>query len=226
MSSSNTGTHIVNATLAICALVVTGTVVHRELSSPRPIGSAIRQNKQVVNWQEIASSGQRVGSPTAAVTIVEFADFECPACGMFERRSLRAALTKYPQDVAYVFRHWPLAYHRFAYPAARAAECAGEQGRFHEYRMHAYDSQDSLGLKSFRQIAEESGVTDLVAFDRCNANPAPVTAIADDIAAALSLGGGGTPTILVNGLMLGGVPDSAELDDLIRDALKQARVAR
>jgi protein-disulfide isomerase len=162
-----------------------------------------------------------MGPQGAKVTILEFADFECPACRQFEP-TLRAARAKYPSDVAVVFRHWPLPYHHFALPAARAAECANAQGRFEAMHDLLYARQDSLGLKSFASFAADAGVADTAAFDVCNRSGGPVMALAADTTDARQLGGRGTPTVVVNGLLLG-VPNGAALDKAIQDALKSTK---
>jgi protein-disulfide isomerase len=58
-----------------------------------------------------------MGPPGAKVVIIEFADFECPVCAGFVNGALRAVRSEYPNDIAIVFRHWPLEYHHLAYPA-------------------------------------------------------------------------------------------------------------
>ena len=81
----------------------------------------------------IGDSPQR-GPADAWVTIVEFADFQCPFCAR-EAPVLEDALAPYGADVRLVFKHFPLAsIHPYAQHAALAAECAGEQGMF--WQMH------------------------------------------------------------------------------------------
>ncbi|MEP6591651.1 MAG: thioredoxin domain-containing protein [Gemmatimonadota bacterium] len=165
------------------------------------------------------AAGHRIGVVGAQVTIVEFADFECPACRTFATRSMKAIRATYPTDVAMVFRHWPLEYHRFAYPAARAAECAGEQGRFVQYHDLLYAQQDSLGLKTFEALAGEAGVPNAQEFSKCVARRDSVPAIQRDVRAVLALRGTGTPTVVINGLHYTAVPDSASLDSIVRSLI-------
>lgn len=106
--------------------------------------------------------------------------------------------------------------------AARAAECAAAQGRFEQFHDAVYAKQDSLGLKSFASFARDAGVPDSVAFGACNDGTAPVPVVQRDIAAAGALGGTGTPTLLVNDLMLPGAPDSTRFDQYVRRALRQS----
>jgi protein-disulfide isomerase len=175
----------------------------------------------VADWRNYLDGGHWIGSPGAPVKIIEFADYECPVCGTFERGALRSILAEFPSQVAVLFRNWPLSYHRFAYPTARAAECAGEQGRFREFHDLVFQEQDSLGLKPFQRFAQESGVPDTSSFGKCIARQSKVPSIEADMAAASKLGGTGTPTIVINGLRLPGAPDSTRLEQLVEAALRE-----
>ena len=206
------------AVAVLCAVAVAGTTVHREFfpasdnrtDEPKPV--------PVANWKNFAV-GHRFGPADAPVTIIEFADFECPVCRTFTLGPLQAIRDKYPTQVAVVFRHWPLRYHRFAYASARAAECAGRQGKFEQFHDMIYLKQDSIGLKPFEDYAREVGVQDLPAFNSCNTATSPIPSVEADKVAATSVGGSGTPTILINGLRLPGAPDSARLEQFVRAAL-------
>ena len=170
---------------------------------------------KVEDWQQYSRIGHRIGQRNASVTIVEFADFECPGCRAFATQVLPGIQKEFGDQVAIVFRHWPLSYHKFAYPTARAAECAAVQGKFESFYSLAYAEQDSLGLKPYRQFAQQSGVADLDRFDSCVSRPGRVPSIEADIAAVKHLGGEGTPTVLVNDLLYKGAPDSMRLHDAI-----------
>jgi protein-disulfide isomerase len=207
----------------LCAVVSTALMVRREF---RPLGASTPINRDptpVKDWQRYAVTGHRMGPASARVTILEFADFECPVCRSFTTGPLEYVRSKHPDDIQVVFRHWPLSYHRFAYPAARASECAAAQGRFDAFHDLIYAKQDSLGLKPFSGFAREAGVSDSAAFDRCNTTPGSVLAIDADVAAARVIGGHGTPTIVINGLMLAGAPDSLMLERLVNQALRTTR---
>jgi protein-disulfide isomerase len=168
-----------------------------------------------------------MGPENPIVIIVEFADFQCPACRGFTVRSLAAIRRQYPTQVAVVFRNWPLPYHKQSLPAARAAECAGAQGQFEAMHDLFYAEQDSLGRKTFDRFAKEAGVADAAAFRRCNESTLPLASVAVDtlavrnlLVAGKPLKAGGTPTIIINGLKLGAIPDSAALDTLVREAMR------
>lgn len=84
---------------------------------------------------------RRRGPDDAKVSIVEFSDFECPACRAAEA-TLRGLLDAHKTDVRFSFKHFPLSIHEWARPAALAAECAGRQGKFWPYHDMLYDHQN------------------------------------------------------------------------------------
>lgn len=215
---------------ATCAVVVTGIVVYRQFTSPtasvtvdasrRPEKSAIR------DWQQHVAAGRRMGPEDAPLTILYYGDFECPACRTFTKM-VDAFRRERPTDVSVVFRHLPLSYHRFAYPSARAAECAATQGRFEAMYQALYNAQDSLGLLSFREIARRASVPDLERFDRCTADRATVERIERDVAAAKAVNIPGTPGVVIEGMLYAEkLPTASDLDRLVRDARARVSIAK
>lgn len=210
MSQTTRGSVFMNV-LAVISVGCAVAVTWRMFFPPKPPVPPSSIPVLLDDWQRFGTAGQRMGSEAARVTLVEFSDFECPVCRSFTLGALSGAMKAFPNDLAVVYRHWPLAYHRFAYPAARAAECAASQGAFTAMHYALFERQDSLGLKPFRQYAADATVPDLDAFDACVAAPGTVAAIDADSAMARVAGGGGTPTIILNGWRLPGAPDSARL---------------
>ena len=225
--------------MVLCTITITIVILRREILAPRassPPTPAVRVN----DWPELVSRGHRIGPEDAAVTLVTFSDFECPTCAylatqefprlrekypgsvalvyrhwpLTRHRFAYPAARKYPGSVALVYRHWPLTRHRFAYPAARAAECAAQQGRFEAFHDVVYAQQDFIGVKTFAEMASEADVPDLHLFETCASNTEPVPSIEADIAKAIELGGTGTPTLVVNGLLVRGRIRSALLDSI------------
>ena len=137
--------------------------------------------------------------PTDKVLVVEFSDLECPFCRRFHTALAAAVDSIGPEKFKMHFAHFPLPQHRFAIPAAKAAECARTQGKFNQFVASVFSSQDSLGLKEWTQIAHDAGVADTSALARCTLLQAMPTAIVDGIASGKRLGVKGTPTVIVNG---------------------------
>lgn len=151
------------------------------------------------------------GPQTAPVTIEEFADFQCPTCGA-QHPKLNEIRAKYGDKVKIVFRQFPLAtVHPNAYDAACAAEAAGIQGKFWEMQHQLFTNQSSWSnapdpKKVFAEYAQKIGLnvdqftTDmggLVARNRIDA----------DIQRGRSLSIQSTPSIFINGKLLGSVPE-------------------
>lgn len=211
--------------VVLCAVVSTAITVRREFFNgagngtvtevPAPNSTPVR----VDDWQKYAVGGHRIGSNDASVTIVEFAEFECPYCRSMALGPLQYIRDRYPNQVAVIFRQTPMPYHRFALPAARAAECAEAQGKFEAFHDALFLGQDSLGLKTFDEFAVSAGIEDLPGFKKCSKSSDPLPGVQADIAAAKALGVRGTPTILVDGGMLVGVPDTLVLERLVAQAL-------
>jgi protein-disulfide isomerase len=209
---------------ATCALVVTIAVVRRELFSEAPsfMPRSVRDYSPVPveDWDILRTGGQRIGSEDPVLTIVEFADYQCPACRRFHLEALSPLLKQFSDDVLLIFRHWPLPYHPHAYAAARSAECAAAQGRFGPMTDILYQRQDSIGVSALRTFAEAAGVPDLTAFDACTAARDSLDTVNRDMELALRLGGTGTPTLIMNGQFLRYVPDSAGLVAILEQARK------
>src|SRR5688572_26998144 len=94
------------------------------------------------------------GSKNASVTLYEWSDFECPFCSRFHP-SMVQILNEYEGKVKWVYRHFPLSFHPQATPAANAAECAAEQGKFWEYADELFANQTTLGDSLYSQLADK-----------------------------------------------------------------------
>jgi protein-disulfide isomerase len=160
------------------------------------------------------------GSEQARVTIVEFADFECPYC-----RGAAPIVTNierdYDKDVRVVFKHLPLQGHPAAFPAARAAVCAAEQGRFWQYH-DALFAEQPLTEKRLNALAAEVGL-DPGRFSECLTSQRSSDVVVRDMEEAKRLGITGTPTFIVNGSVLPGAVTSEQLRKLIDRELSATR---
>ena len=145
-----------------------------------------------------------VGRADAPVTIIEFSDLQCPYCA-------RHALNTFPEikrnyidtgKVRYAARDFPLHMHPFAMPAAVATRCAGEQGKFWEYRHALFDRQNELATSPYDSLAAELGL-DVPSFAECRKNPAQAAAVRADVALAGSSGITSTPSFVVGRIVNG-----------------------
>jgi protein-disulfide isomerase len=212
---------LITVTLVVCAIITTGLVIRREFFAPAAQSAPLPDEEKPVlipHWRDNLDKGIRLGPAGAPVQLIEFADFECPFCGSF-RKTLKVVRERYPTQVALTYVHFPLPMHRFALPAARVAECAGEQGRFEAMYDHLFDEQDSFGLKPWSEYATAAGVPDVTAFDTCVKRTGVIPRVAEGQALGKVLDVRGTPTLIVNGWKLGRPPNSDELDAMVRAVL-------
>ncbi len=205
---------IVMTILVACALVTTGVVVRREFFNP---ADAKKTPEYLKDWKALASKGTRIGSANATVQIIEFSDFECPFCAKFHENYTKLK-TRLGDKVALTFVHYPLPMHKSAIPAAKAAECAGEQGRFEQMHDALFKSQQELGTKKWGSFAIKAGVPDQVKFDACMNRPQDPAKITQGLALAKQLNVSGTPSVIVNGWNIG-TTGPEELDRVITEVL-------
>ena len=138
-----------------------------------------------------------------AITVVEFLDFECEACGAFYPvvEDLRE---KYDGEITYVVRYFPLPGHTNSTQAALAAEAAGQQDRFEDMYHRLFETQAQWGEQPeetpevFRGFAEELGL-DMAAYDAAIADPATATRVQSDKTDGEKLSVNSTPTFFVDG---------------------------
>ncbi len=209
------GERLVTGVMLLCAVIVTYVLVIGDRPPPPP------PDTPVDNWSQVVADGHRAGPVEAKATLVVFTDLECPACRKFHTVTLPAVRATHGDNLAVVYRHWPLEYHRQAYPAARAAECAGAQGRFEPFLDAVFGEQGSLGQKAMSAFALDAGVPDVAAFEACTALADSLPRIAGDVEAIKAIGGRGTPAVLFEGMNLGHVPDAKELTRRIDRVLRR-----
>lgn len=207
-----------------CAVSLTGLMLWKELrGSRRPTVAA--QFETQPDWQDYAVGGHRIGPANADVLLVEFADFQCPACRELAGR-LQASAKRLPGRVGIVFRHFPLPMHRFAMEAAIASECAARQNRFAELHDKLFEAADSIGIRTWSSFASSAGVPDVTEFERCRTDSSATSVVRHDIDAAKKLGLHGTPTVLMNGVRFSGAVPQKVLDSLVDVAIKEPRRGR
>jgi protein-disulfide isomerase len=140
------------------------------------------------------------GDVSAPVTIVEFTDFQCPACAAMHP-VLEEVLKSYGNKVRFVVRDFPLNQHAFARKAAEAADAANAQGRFFEYIAILFKNQKALDVPSLKKYASEIGL-DRVRFDAALDRGVYATEVKKDIEDGEMYGVSSTPTIFINGVQL------------------------
>ncbi|QOC92811.1 DsbA family protein [Micromonospora craniellae] len=157
------------------------------------------------------------------VTLVEFLDFECEACGAVYP-AVSELLDTYQDRITFVVRYFPIPSHPNAELAARAAEAAANQGRFAEMYTVLFENQEAWGrqrapqTETFVGYARTLGL-DVETFQRDLDDPATAARVARDRADGETAGVQGTPTFFLNGRQLTEVRTQADMSAAIDAAL-------
>ncbi|MBZ5516486.1 MAG: thioredoxin domain-containing protein [Acidobacteriia bacterium] len=169
---------------------------------------------------EVSYDPARVrGDRSAPVTIVEFADFQCPYCKKADA-TLNDLLAKYKGQVKLAYRDFPMrTLHTQAQIAAEAARCAEEQGKFWEYHdaLFAAD-QPKLDETGLSETARRLGLEEN-AFRSCLAGGKFKTSIEQDVQDGTKAGVVGTPAFFLNGVFVNGAQPEAEFEKIINSQL-------
>lgn len=130
---------IVMSVAVACAVLTTGLVVRRELA-PSPDAARV-QGRRIKEWRQLADAQVAMGSPAAPTTIVEFFDFQCPACRRMSY-TLDSIMRSDESGIRLVHRNLPLReIHPRAYELALGGICAAGSGVFETYYRRAFDRQ-------------------------------------------------------------------------------------
>lgn len=164
---------------------------------------------------EAPNSGQAtnhtIGAGNKKVTLIEYGDFECPACGAYYP-IIEQVKQKYGDDITFQYRHFPLVQiHKNAMVAHRAAEAAGRQGKFWEMYNLLYSQQQAwTASSSAARIMEDYALQlalNIDQFKKDFASESVNDAINADLKAGQALGANSTPTFVLNGKKLDPLPD-------------------
>jgi len=140
------------------------------------------------------------GAVNAPVTVVEFTDFQCPACAAMHP-VLDEVLKSYGDKVRFVVRDFPLNQHENARKAAEAANAANEQGKFFEYIAILFEHQKALDVASLKKYASDLGL-DRATFDAALDRGVYAAEVDHDVQDGEIYGVSSTPTIFINGVQL------------------------
>jgi protein-disulfide isomerase len=162
---------------------------------------------------DLPADAPSTGPASAAVTIVEFADYQCPFCHRAQAVMDRL-LSRYAGKVRLVHLAFPLEGHPGAFPAAQASRCAGEQGKFWEYHHGLMTAPGLLDDADLKARAAKLGL-EAAEFGSCLASGRHDAAIRAAFEQGESLGVSGTPAYFVNGRMLTGARPYEEFAQVI-----------
>jgi protein-disulfide isomerase len=165
------------------------------------------------------------GSESAPVTIIEYSDFQCPACALFYP-IVERLLKEMPDKVKLVYRHFPLPQHSNAINAAVASEASSLQGKFWEMYSKLFQGQSDWENKSdkdaeaiFIGYAEEIGLNK-EQFIKDLKNTTLKDRVDEDLKDGIKIGINSTPTFFVNGKAITNPRSYEEFKTIIEDAIK------
>jgi protein-disulfide isomerase len=162
-----------------------------------------------------------VGGPDASVSVVEYADFECPFCAAAEV-SVKRVRERMGDGLLFAFRHFPLTtVHPHAWGAAEASEAAGSQGQFWPMHDLLFEDQKHLAVPDLIARAKTLGL-DVERFERELLGRMHAVRVEEDFLSGVRSGVMGTPTFFINGMRHDGSYDEPTL----MNALERATVAR
>lgn len=170
--------------------------------------------------EKVADAGRPSRGPaTAKVEIIEFSDFQCPYC---ERAYpvVTQVLKTYGDKIRFVYRNYPLPSHPNARPAAEAAACAAEQGKFWEYHNRLFEHQDKLSDTDLKDHATALGL-EMGKFTMCVNTRKYQKDVDADIAAANEVGVTGTPAFFINGRPLEGAQPYEAFKQILDEELSR-----
>ena len=202
----------------------------KNLLRSRAAGQPVAPRDIVMDIADVPAKGPK----DAKVVLIEFSDFQCPYCARFSRDTIPQVQTDYVETgkIKYVFADFPLeAIHPYAFKAAEAASCAGEQGEFWKMHDHLFANQTKLKPEDLIQYAEAIGL-DKSKFQQCVDSQKRAPLIRKTMAQAGNAGVSSTPTLMVGLLQ----PNSSKVKVLrvlkgaqpfaaVKDALDNALTA-
>jgi protein-disulfide isomerase len=200
---------------------------NRRAAALNTILERLRRQARVVNylmedrWSALevaAQEGPSIGPAEAAVTIVEFADFECPYCRTAQP-ALKRILARWPGQVRLVFRHFPLEQHANALPAAQAAACADSQGGFWKMHDRIFETAGPPSGAVLRSAASAAGLN-MPEFEACMKGEEALGRVRRDALLGRNIGVAGTPAFYVNRQSVAG---AAELEAAVERILGGVR---
>ena len=175
--------------------------------------------------QTVPTEGSPAKGPAAApIEIVEFSDFQCPYC-LRVTPTVNQVLKAYGDQIRFVYRHYPLPNHPNARPAAEAAVCAADQGKFWPYHDRLFENPSKLGQSELKRDAADLGL-DTAKFDACVDSHKFKTTVDADLQAGLEAGVDGTPAFFINGRMISGAQPFDVFKRIIDEELELKRNSR
>ena len=194
-------------------------LANKSSNIPSPTGTAAEKAEFTITTEDNVK-----GNMDAKVTLVEFSDFECPACKAYAP-VLTALVDMYPNDLRLVYKYFPLkTIHYRAQASAQAAEAAARQGKFWEMYKLLFDNQGvwskETGTATFEKYAQDIGL-DVTKFLEDYNSDSVKEKIDRQLKEGIDLNVNGTPTMYINGVKIKNPGSTEEFMKLIEDEIRK-----
>lgn len=233
--ASGQNPYVIPVSIVIAGVLIAGAVLYSNRGGSTP---GTGKNAQVAaipgaipseeTLKQLADEGPSLGDPRSPVTIMEFADFQCPFCGKFFQTVEPAIIERYVKTgkARFVFLDFAFLGPESEW-AANAALCAEEQRKFWEYHDYLFlhqqgENEGAFNKQNLKAFARAVGGIDGKKFDTCLDADAHLTQIRATAEAGRTLGVNGTPATFINGRMVGGAQPLAAFATVIEEELKKA----
>ena len=213
-------------TIILVSVLISGVILFNKFGSVNLIEDSVKSNNNQVAQQPQQQNNNQpaapvnvsadddpfIGNENAPVTVIEFSDFQCPICRKLWKDALPSIKKEYVDagKVKFVYRDFPLSFHPGAMPAALAAECAKEQGKFWQMHDKIFEEQDKQGsgtvqftIDDLKKWAAGIGLN-ASKFNQCLDSEKYKKEVEKDIADGSAAGVRGTPATFVNGKLVSG----------------------
>ncbi|MEM2137926.1 MAG: thioredoxin domain-containing protein [Candidatus Anstonellaceae archaeon] len=161
------------------------------------------------------------GAANPRVVIYEYSDFECPFCAQAVG-TVDETLRAYPDSVQLQYRHFPLEVHPRGVPAAVAAECAAEQGKFWQMHDRLFANQNALSDADLAKYAQELGL-DMGKFAECQKSDDALSRVESDRLEGMAKGVQATPTFFIGQSSIRGSQPISKFKQVVDSELARAR---
>ncbi|MBI3420557.1 MAG: DsbA family protein [Candidatus Sungbacteria bacterium] len=231
---SGASPYLIPGAIIVAGLLIAGAVMFSDRPAGGVLPAGTPKKTVLLDTKSLEAGAPTLGNPDAAVSIVEFADFQCPFCGRFFKTTEREIIATYIKPnaanpnagkVKLVYRHFAFLGPESEW-AAEASECANEQRRFWDYHDYLYmhqggENQGAFAKDNLKRFAKELSLnTDQ--FARCLDTEKYLPKVRKDTKDAQQFGVNATPSSFVNGKLLQGALPFAEFDEAIQAALAQS----
>jgi protein-disulfide isomerase len=211
-NNKNQSQNFLAASILIAAILISGSIFYTNTKGSNNQVQNNQPNQKLNN--QLAQVGQSsledilkikptdviLGDEKAPVTIIEYSDYQCPFCERFFTETEPLIRKEYIETgkVKMIYRDFPLPSHPYALPAALAANCAKDQGKFWAYHDVIFKKQNELGNLDYIQVAKDLGLN-VNEFKSCFDSKKYNSKIQKDYEEGSSIGVNGTPTFFING---------------------------